>query len=44
MIDAATPYSITGPAMVKIFAPTPSTKPSVLHSRAGETTEFQSPL
>ena len=44
MMEAAVPYKITGPAIVKIFAPTPSTNPSVLHSKAGDTTEFAKPV
>ena len=38
------PYSITGPAIVNIFAPVPATIPSVFASRAGETTEFAKPV
>ena len=30
--------------MIKIFAPSPVTKPSVLNSMAGETTEFAKPV
>ena len=34
------PYRITGPAILKMLAPVPIIKPSLLNSRAGETTEF----
>ena len=42
--DADTPYTITGPAMVNILAPTPITYPSDLYSIAGETIEFAKPV
>ena len=38
------PYRITGPAMVKIFAPTPKTWPSFLYSMAGAATELANPV
>lgn len=38
------PYAITGPAILKIFAPVPITIPSALNSRAGDTTEFAKPV
>ena len=38
------PYSITGPAIVNIFAPTPKIYPSLLVSIAGETTAFANPV
>ena len=44
MNDARMPYKITGPAMVKILAPTPKTYPSVFASSAGDTTEFAKPV
>ena len=44
IIDAKIPNSITGPAIEKIFAPTPSTNPSGFDSIAGETTEFANPV
>lgn len=42
--DAIVPYTITGPAMTKIFAPTPRINPSVLNSIAGDTTAFANPV
>ena len=44
MTPANIPYAITGPAILNIFAPTPITKPSVLNSRAGDTTELAKPV
>ena len=44
MNEASVPYSITGPAIVKIFAPVPRTYPSVLASSAGATTELAKPV
>lgn len=38
------PYAITGPAILKMFAPVPMIIPSDLNSRAGETTEFANPV
>ena len=38
------PYTITGPAMMNIFAPTPVTSPSLRNSMAGETTAFAKPV
>ena len=40
----AMPKRSTGPATVKIFAPTPSIRPSDFVSIAGETTEFANPV
>ena len=42
--DVTIPYNITGPAIVKIFAPTPKTKPSDLNSIAGAATLFANPV
>ena len=44
MTDAEHPYRITGPAIVNIFAPTPSIKPSDLASMADELIEFENPV
>lgn len=38
------PYTITGPAIMKIFAPTPKTNPSLLESMAQEQTAFAKPV
>lgn len=38
------PYAITGPAILKMLAPVPIIRPSLLNSRAGETTEFAKPV
>ena len=38
------PYTITGPAMVNIFAPTPRMKPSVLNSTAGAAMALAKPV
>ncbi len=35
---------MTGPAILNILAPTPSTNPSALNSIAGDTTEFAKPV
>ena len=38
------PYTITGPAIMNIFAAVPNIKPSVLNSSAGATTELAKPV
>ena len=38
------PNTMTGPAMVNIFAAIPVTNPSLLNSMAGATTEFANPV
>ena len=38
------PYTSTGPAIWKSFAPTPKTKPSLLNSIAGDAIEFAKPV
>lgn len=38
------PYSMTGPAMVKILHPIPNTCPSFLYSMAGAATELANPV
>ena len=35
---------MTGPEIIKILAPTPKIYPSVLNSKAGDTTEFANPV
>src|SRR5699024_10454723 len=42
--DASVPKASTGPAMIKILAPTPVTQPSALNSMAGLTTELANPV
>ena len=44
MTEEAVPYSITGPEIMNIFAPSPVIKPSDLNSSAGETTAFAKPV
>ena len=44
MIEAEVPYNITGPHIIKIFAPSPKIHPSDLNSIAGDTTEFAKPV
>ena len=44
MTLADTPYTITGPAMVNIFAPTPKMNPSVLNSTAEAATALAKPV
>jgi hypothetical protein len=39
-----TPYTITGPAILNIFPPTPSTYPSLLCSIAAEAMELAKPV
>lgn len=41
---ASVPYTITGPAMVNILAPVPSTRPSALNSMAALTTALAKPV
>ena len=41
---AATPYTITGPATINIFAPMPVIRPSLLKSIAGEATALAKPV
>ena len=41
---ATTPYKITVPANLKIFAPIPKTKPSVLYSKAADVIECAKPV
>lgn len=43
-IDDAVPYTITGPAITNICAPTPFMNPSDLASIAGEVTAFANPV
>ena len=38
------PYAMTGPAILKRFAPTPKIYPSALNSREGDTTELAKPV
>ena len=42
--EVATPYTITGPAIMNILAAVPSMNPSVLNSSAGATTELAKPV
>ena len=42
-MDEEMPYTITGPAMVKIFEATPVIKPSLLDSIASEVMAFANP-
>ena len=42
--EQAVPYTITGPAIINIFAPSPATMPSLTNSIAGDTTEFEKPV
>ena len=41
---ASVPYTMTGPAMVNILAPVPSTRPSALNSMAALTTALAKPV
>ena len=44
MTEDKVPNKITGPAIVKIFAPTPNIYPSVFDSKAGADTAFENPV
>ena len=44
MMLAQVPKTMTGPAIMNILAAVPVMKPSLLNSRAGETTAFAKPM
>ena len=44
MADARVPKTMTGPAIVNIFAQVPGMRPSRLNSSAGATTELAKPV
>ena len=44
MTEVMLPYTMTGPAMVNSFAPTPNIKPSLFASIALEQTAFAKPV